>query len=1579
MNVIDIILRRKVSVAMGVVGLCLLGAVSWHMLPLEMMPSITYPQLIVQVNANREMNPEYLERTAVVPLEGAAGTLPNIVDITSAVDQRRGTINLSFDPSVNSNFAYLKLLERVNEVAPSLGDDFTVQVLKVDTESQANLAMRLQVRGEGGLDRIRAIIEKTIVRELESVDGMASVTVTGGRNQSVEIVLNPEVAQAYGITPGRVRTLVNQSAGGRSFVGNAVEGGRRWFVTVVSDYTDISQLENLVVNAQGPVYLRDVASVSFGQEEQDSISRVNGMEAITLQLVQTADVNMIDFSHNVRAVVDRLNSDLAPQGVEVVIQTDTAEEMERNINLIIQLAITGGLLAVIVLWIFLRNIRLVAIVLLSMPVSILIAMNFFYAFGITLNSLTLVGIALVVGMLLSNSVVVLESIYRYAALGRDRHEAVVRGTTEVWRSITASTLTTITVFLPFVFSSDFLIRSVGRHIGVSIVSTLVVSLLAAITIIPAGAHTLLGLRGGGRARFSLVSYRNRAVQVYTLLLKTALRHPVPTAAIAVVAFFISITAGLSLSMDVSRELDLTEFSLYVTMPQGSTLERTDGVVTELETMVGEIGEIGDVLSTIYESEASITLILKDKYERIAHRSIAEVREDVQTRIRDFRGADVSLSQPRSSQRFSGGGGSDPLASMQRLFGIGTSEERLVIKGSDFPLIREVAADLEYYLDQLDTVASTSLSIPGNRPELHLYFDRLLMGRHDVSVNSVTSELASYQTQVSAGTTYRQGTDEYDIVIRNATIDSTVDEDKPKTADDLRALQVTGNSGAVFNLERLARLVFTSGLSRINRVNQERQVEITYRFETEVTDSKAYLASSRDQVDAIVASISIPPGIAVEVVHDTSQISEFHLLIGAAFLLIFMILASVFESFTQPVAMMFTIPLAAIGSIWALVLTGNSLLNANALIGFLILLGVVVNNGIILIDYTNILRRRGYRVTRALMTSGRARVRPILITAITTIVAMVPLAMGTGEYVSRIGAPFAITVIGGLALSTLFTLVYIPTMSLGLESAVEWIRGQRRAVKAAMAVVYGGLAIFILWRVDGLFGKAVFLTIATVGVPGMTWLMAGGLRRAQSRIVPEGEDLSIMIRRLVKIYDGPGRFIREWKQEERLSTVFGAARKLDTIHELGGLLWQMPLAGFLCWFTYVYLGTPFWVVIWSVVLYLYLAAILHPAGIYLENRSVKTDSPAWRRIARGGAAALRWGFPVLNVPLYLNRQVDLPAVVFVMLAWYGILAVMATAQYVHNEGINIMRLTGRFAGVRRLYFTAVGKVPFIGRMKRPFYALDGVSLTITSGMFGLLGPNGAGKTTLMRAVCGTLNSSLGGIRIGGLDCARHREELQGLIGYLPQDFGAYEMMTAYEFLDYLAILKGIYDPETRRERIESSLASVHLADRRDHRIGSFSGGMKQRMGIALTLLHLPRILVVDEPTAGLDPRERIRFRNLLVELSRGRIVIFSTHIIEDISSSCNRLAVLSRGLLRYLGEPMAMTDAARGKVWQFTVDEDTFELIRRTMPIVHHMRVDEGIRVRTISETPPRPDAVIAEPTLEDAYLWFIAGTKGAVG
>lgn len=1554
-------------------GLTMLGYISYKRLPVELMPNAELPQLYVQINSRIEVDPTYMENQAVIPIEGAIGTMEGIESMESSLNNRSASIQVSFKQNVNFKYTFLKLQEKIDQVTDGLDNNFVVTVNRVDIQQLTNQFMELQVRGSGGTDRIRNIVDQEITADMENIDGIASVTVYGGKERSIEVTYDPAACEAYDITPSEIQRAITQSSTNRTFVGYLHEADKQYFVHVTAEYDNVSDIENVVV-ADGPIYLKDVADVYFGVKEEETISRINGLDAVSMLLVSDSQANLIDLSHRVQDRIVALNKKLAPKDVEIVVQTNLADTMEKNIDQIIDLALVGGLLAIFVLWMFLKNLRIVSFIAMAIPISVFTAFNLFYAFNISLNSLTLVGLVLAIGMLLDNSVVVLENIYRLSGKRFDADRAVVQGTQEVWRSIVAATLTTVTVFLPFVFSSEYMVKLLGENVGVSIISTLMVSLFVALLLIPMAAHVLLRGKASHNIFYEKVTTNNRTIQIYILLLKSSMRKPAGTIIGAIIIFFITMFVVMAISVNNLEEVEETQFSVYVTMPTGSTLESTDLVVKEAESRLEDLPEKQDVISKVQAEEAILTIILKEDYKDIDNRSVAEIKADVENRVKNIAQADISLTAPTSSGSFRGGGGRGPGGGTQnfsRFLGIGTNQERIVIKGENFEVMKGVADDLEYYIENLESIRSANVSVSSNRPEIHLFFNQLLLTEYGLTLNNIASELGSFSREFTSGVNFKQGTEEYEIVIKQKLPPGVEEEDNDKSMEDLKRLQISNAQGATYDLQDVADLVYADGMSRITRVNQEKEIELTYRFVQEAEQSKDLLEAYRLEIDDIVSSYKLPSGVAVEVVHEEDQYSEFYFLIGAAFILILMILASVFESLTTPFVLMFSVPLAAIGSFLALIFTGNSLFNANTLTGFLILLGVVVNNGIILIDFTNILRKRGYRKSRALMTAGLSRVRPILITAITTIVAMFPLAMGQAEYVGAIGAPFAITVIGGLTLSTLLTLVFIPTLYAGLENALNWIKSLNWKIKTIQLIIFVAGSVFIILEVDTFIWILLDFMMLIILVPGLTAFIMTSLRQASSRVIDENEPIVIKVRKLVKIYDRDSRFVREWKSGIKIRERAGLLKDYTKIRDFYDLVWQIPLFIFLVYFTFFYLESNLWMWIMSHGVYFFLFLLYVPFNQVLLNKYEATSKPVYLKITRIVRNVIYWVTPLVFIFVFYRRWDNLGMVIFVAIIWVLLLVIYSSGQYIHKKNLNIARIEGRFATLRRGYFTMVRQIPIIGKHKKPFRALNGVSLEIKTGMFGLLGPNGAGKSTMMRIICGILEQSYGKIWINGMDTQQYREELQGLIGYLPQAFGTYENMSAWEFLDYQAILKGIKDTKVRNERLEYVLKNVHMYERRNDKIGSFSGGMKQRIGIAQILLNLPRILVVDEPTAGLDPRERIRFRNLLVELSRERIVIFSTHIIEDISSSCNQVAVINRGNLKYFGTPNDMVNMGNNFVWQFSIPAKEFDDFANKQMIVHHMRDGVNIKVRCLAKEKPYPDAVNVSPHLEDAYLCLL--------
>lgn len=1561
---ISALVRRPVLVSMLTIGASLLGIISYRQLPVELVPYTELPMLVIMLQSTQEADPHYLEQQAVVPLEGAVAALQGIERIESYVDSRRATLLVYYAQSTNPKYAYLELQQRVETVRAGLGEEYVVRVVKLDTEQLTNQFMSLQTRGSGSLDRIRHVIDSKVRAELEAIDGVANVEVYGGRERSVEVVLDDAELSSHGLTRNDVLQRLRQSAGSRRYLGRMMDGRRRLGMHLVADYESLAGLEETVIKTRGPLTLGQVATILDGGAERESIARVNGMETVSISLIRDRETNLIALSHETRRTVARLNRALAVDDVELVIENDTARTIEDNIDDIKVLALVGSALAVLVLWWFLRDSVLVLVVATAIPVSVLVAFNLFYALDLTLNTLSLVGLAIAVGMLLDNSIVVLEAIYRHLERGRCPEEAAAAGVGEVGRAVLAATLTTICVFLPFVFSGNFLVRALGYNVGAAVIATLLVSLLVACVLIPTMACRVRRSIGG--ARLTRVSQRQRLVQVYTLFVKSCLRYPARTVVTAVVIFFLSLLWCLAVSVNVSQETELDTFSIYARMPGGTTLKSASDQAVAMDKRLAAVEELAERRAEIREDLVRLELELVPEYRDVADRALAIIKQDCLRRLRQgFPRVEFGFDPPQSDARFRGqadgrrgGFGSRALG---RLLGIGSATERIVLRGSDLEVLKAVGEDLRFNLERLPVVERTGLGLTPGQPQIELKLDHAALSHFGVTAQGFAAGLAGFQPQSATGVRLRLGDEDVEVVVRSA-------DTAPRRVDDLRTLPIPAGGSGTVPLRQLADLRYGQGYGSITRINQEKEVELTYSFASNVTASRQLLKDARAAVDALAAQVSVPAGVSIEVIHDETDLSEFYFLFAAAIALIYMILASVFESLVTPLAMMMTLPLAATGALWGLILTGNSLMNANALVGMLILIGVVVNNGIILLDYTRLLERRGWGLARALLTAGQVRVRPILITAISTTLGMLPLAMGKTEYVAQIGAPFAIVVIGGLVAGTLFTLVLVPTAYYGIRRALAWLGSLPLGTRLAQALVLGTGWWLLHANLTSVLWQFIHGTVLLAAVPALTYLVQQSLRRTRAHLITANEPIHIEIRNLVKVYDDHARFVRQWRRGQRQQSHRkrdGTALFLSRRKRLEALSWQLSLLGFHLYFTYFYLDS------WPYIVALSL--ITHVAVIAIAQ----TRSGAggrWTVRLRGWLyAGLFWLLPVPHLVWYQQSWDDEAwgVVLIIGVLWYAGLLIYHGSRRLYHDGVDVARLTGRFGRARRAFYRLVARTPLLGRRKRPFTALDRVSLEIGSGMFGLVGPNGAGKTTLMRIMCGIFEASRGAVRVNGRDLRAYREELQGLIGYLPQEFGTYESMTARHFLDYQAMLKAKWNADERARVVHEALAAVHLEENADRRIGSFSGGMKQRVGIAQTLLHLPRILVVDEPTAGLDPRERIRFRNLLAELARDRVVIFSTHIIEDVSSSCNQLAVLVHGGVRFCGSPGQMIDAARGCVWQAYLSDTRFQAERSRLRLVHHMREGNMMRVRLLDAEQPLADAEPVTPTLEDAYLWLV--------
>ncbi|MFI3315160.1 MAG: efflux RND transporter permease subunit [Rikenellaceae bacterium] len=1565
------LINRKITISMMFIALIFLGLISYDRLLIELLPTTELPTMTVSVSSSSTSDPTYLESDIVIPLESVIGKTSGVEQITSNINTRGATIVVEFKASTDLETTSISFSKDINEAALDFPDGFNVSVTQANTESMSSSQfMTLNVKGDGDVDQILAVTEEDLQTKLENIDGIVGVNIYGGRQQSVEIKLNEYLAEAMNITTSTITSSLSNAGNQRNFVGYTNSNNNENLgVFIEGGYDHISQISEIVVNSDGPIYLRDIADISYELQEPTSISRINGQRSISVGLNSESGANIIELTERVEQEIEALNEMFVDHGITIAVASSNAEEIVANIEQIKMSGLVGGALSVLILWFFLQNIGLALSVSLAIPISVFAAFNLFYAFDITINALTLLGIALAIGMLLDNSIVVLENIYRLFGEGKSPEDAVIEGTRQVWRSIIASTLTTVTVFLPFVFTDNIIIALLGKNLGISIISTLCFSLLVSLLLIP--MITYLIIRGKKRSDsvFSeKVSIQDRMVQVYIIILKSFIRQPAIVITTTMLLLLITFTWASNQTETSTTSVGSDIIKVYAEMDDDITISESDEITTEIESRLDSLPERYEVTSMVRESSANISIQLKEDFNKNGGRQIGEIIDDVYNRLNKTEGVNtLTVSSGVSSSGSSTT--MDVLDRMLSSMGIGETQNELVVTGSDYEEMMQVAEDLQEQISELDFISNTSVSVQRGSSVVDITVDPILSTSLEIGSQQISNALSDLSSQVSSGTQIQIDDDLIDIVISIASEeDDSVETvySETKTYQDLKDLKVSSGSGALYKLDDIADIKKDVGKSSIQRVNKVRELKITYRFsQSDLTDE--ITSGYKSEIDDLIAEYPMSAGIAVEHAEADTETDDFDFLIAASILLIYMIIAIVFESTTLPIILMFAIPLAAIGSFVALIFSGNSVGNINVLTGFLILIGIVVNGGIILLDYTTLLRKRGYSRNRALLTSGASRLKPILITTITTIVALLPLALGGDDYAGAIGAPFAITVIGGLAFSSALTLILLPTLYVSMEGIIKWYRELPVWIYIIHGLIFAVVLLYVFLTLSGIYERAVYIIFALALIPGMTYIIRTSVRIANSKVIGDDEPITIVVRNLVKIYDRPGRFAREWKGAKELRRRLGLDSECRKLSDLNDLVWKSLIVVVLYIGAVNYFENVLWITLMLLISVLLTASMWVKLHKYLLNRSNGVEGKLLSLVN------VSFNFVLVFIALsssFVTIENKSITAIYLFLILLGYL-MYRLARRAERLNINIERINGRFAAIRRAAYNISQSMPIIGKRKTPFMALKGVSFTITNGMFGLLGSNGAGKSTFMRIITGIYEQSYGTIWINGKDTREYREELQSLIGFLPQEFGTYEQMSAWDFLNYQAILKGIDNKEVRTARLEYVLTAVHMLDRKDAKISSFSGGMKQRIGIALILLNLPRILVVDEPTAGLDPRERIRFRNLLVELSRERIVIFSTHIIEDIASSCNQVVVINRGDLCYFGEPNDMLKFAEDKVWSFSCSEEEFLTIDHTR-VANHMRHSTGdIKVRYVSKEKPFENAVREEESLEDAYLCLL--------
>ena len=1576
--------ERPMAVAMFFLGVILLGGIAWQRTSVELFPALEGSR--VYVNFNRPgSEPEVVERELLLPLEARVSALADVAETLGEVRGSGGRYEVLFDQGAPIKVRELEVQRIVFALQRDQPRDTWINVSSSGTEVLSSLAMSVHVLGGDATDRnaLHDLTQELIAPRFAAISGISQAIVTGGAQRQVTIAIDSDRTAAAGITNEAVTAAVRRNAGRLQFVGGIESEDGRTNVMLDGRPRDILALGELRVQADRPTRLRHVSNVDFGTAREESIFRVNGQPAVGLILFQEDGANLVRLGRTLRERVETVGGELSAQGVRLVIGQDASEQVEEQISRLGRLGLSGFAIALAVLFFFLREWRAVAVVGLAVPVSLFAALALLFVAGQSLNLVSLFGLALAVGLVVDNSVVVFEAITRQLERGADIAEAVATGLSRTVRAIVAASATTAVVFLPLqlVDFEDQMITQLVIVITLAILIPLGASLMVAVGLVPLLAHRLAA--PAARRRLSDLKARREArggflvpdrLQIlFTGVVKRALRHPPAWISGTFAAVLITLIVALNwVSANGSNQdpdnVDEMQFAARFAKT-GGALSKSGTAMLRLERAVLELPAVETVETRINEDGGSLTVHFVDRDERPPDFRAQDIRNAVHKAGKKVEG--LQILRPGEEQRGTGKGGKGSSG----VFGGGADE--IVLSGPDSATLERLASNVRAQLESMPQVANAWSSARPGLDEfwvepVHRAFESLGLTFADVlpSLRIAGREGERLQTGF-----VRPNGRELPLVVERMGARSN-----QGAAQDLQAMRMQTAAG-VIPVAMLASMRQMPPPPTIVHHNGRRELSIFYRLQWRIPSSGPTRLALEDQIKEAVRAVPRPPGYTIETKAQNQSSTQFRQVIVPVLLLLFLVLAMTFESLALPVLVLIALPLTLLGATWALAFAGLSF-DMMAMLGAVALIGLTVNPAILLVDRMQQLVRANWSAGAAALAAVRERTRPVMMTMATTLAGLWPLAIPTGR-ANEIWPPFATIVMGGLATSSLLTLLMMP---------VGFILLRKLDVIFTRVGPWLGLAWF------GATGAIMTALIASGTIESLGWqvtltLLTGSTLLGLVVVIFRPRDLpepdvsegppALVVSHLHKIYGEPGPLRTALLAHATFArkVLAAGARAFGRADSQERLL---PLALAAAGISYVawLVSSEFWTLV-----FMMIAAFL-VVQLTLEVRRLRGYADALGAVHAGGPEnILALLAPWLTLALFTWLMVALPAlggakitaaqIIFLSLAGglaFTVQMLRRSARQQSEGQLTHRAMTGGMRPMRNLWRGLAARWFGFDLPVAPIAALNGVSFSVGHGMVGILGPNGAGKTTLLRQLAGVLNPSRGTIRYGGVRLALIQRYLARWVGYLPQESGIPGGMTARQYLTWFAALYDI-PANDRAERVGSLLEEVGLTDKTDEPIDALSGGMRQRVAVARTLLRLPPIIIVDEPTVGLDPRERIRFRNLLSRLARDRIVLFSTHVVEDVAVACDRVLVIAKGELEFDGVPGDLASEANGRVWELRTKSDVQpELPPGAIHLDEKPAADGSIVHRIIAGSAPL-DAEGVEPTLEDGYMWLLAQAR----
>lgn len=1034
MNLSELSIKRPVTMIMLTVAMLIFGFVSLPRLAIDLMPDLNFPVAVVVTSVDGG-SPSEVEKLVTKPIENALGTVSDLDSISSVSVEGASQVILLFNWGTNLDQATLDMREKVDQVRGALPDSaHAPRVLRIDPNSQPIL--QFAVTGDQDVNKLKEMAEDLIQSRLERIDGVASASLSGGQDRIIDVIVDPAKLSAYGLTLDQIQQALSSSNLSGS-AGSVREGDGKLNIRVQGEFANVEQiaLTPVSVGGGGSLRLSDIAQVNDTTEEVTQLSYVNGKPSLGIAITKASGGNTIEVADEVKKEMEQIKADL-PANIQVTTTLDTSTYIKDSIYTTAEHALLGGLVGIILLFFFLGSFQSMIIAIIVLPVSIVATFLLMYLTGQTINLISLSGLTLGLGSLIDFAVVMLENIFRQREKGKGMMEAALVGSKEVGTAVMASALAQICVFLPIALTEGITSELFGP-LALTVVFSHIAALVFSLLLVPMLSSRILkkvpdhGNRKDYKGINPVIWFNigfHKVEKGYHKLLDWALGHRKTVIIAAVVMMVGSLALTPMIGAEFIPSMDRGQISVSIKMPNGTVLAETEKVAKQVEDIVIQVPEkdivatsIGSngspIATTLSSNQATITLMLVDVLER--QRSSDDVVIDLQQKLKSIPGPEITVSAVQ---------------------GITTgSPIELTVRGDELDVLKDISGIIKGEVESVPGTSNVTTSMEESRQEFEVKIDTEKASLYGLTTGQILSSVrTSFLGQTV--TKYRTGDDEIDIKLQ-------LPENYQEDINYLNNLRISAPGGAQVAISSVATISKVEVPLTINRSNMTHEVKITSDL------AGRDLNSVSKDIQAKIDKLYLPDGYKLEFGGQTQDMAEsfgsLALAIILSVVLLYMVMAAQFESLYTPFIIMFSVPPTVTGVLLGLLATGTPI-SVSVFIGYILLIGLVVNNAIVLIDYINQLRAQGWELRDAILHAGPIRLRPILMTTLTTILAIGPLAFAGGSG-TETQAPMAITVIFGLSFATLITLVLVPVVTSWFDDMGKKRREKRALRKAKKEV------------------------------------------------------------------------------------------------------------------------------------------------------------------------------------------------------------------------------------------------------------------------------------------------------------------------------------------------------------------------------------------------------------------------------------------------------------------------------------------------------------------------------------------------